>query len=253
MDIKKELNYKLFLQREENSRHLDSDKEFGFYKAIAAGNIELVKELHKQYQDTKGYTTSEDKNGLLSKNPIQNSKFHFVILAALIARYCVEAGLERETAYSMSDIYIQKVDLLTKISDIDELQTNMIYAFTEAMRETKKRNVISKPINKCIDYVYDNLHHKITVENIANYLKIAPTYLSKLFTKEMGMSLSSFIKEQRLNAAANMLQFTDYSISDISEYFEFSSQSHFTSAFQEKFGLTPKKYRDSFAGKTTPQ
>lgn len=252
MDIKQELNYKLFMQREENVKHLEYEKEFGFYKAIASGNMKEVLERHKEYEKTVGYTNTQSKNGVLSQNPLQNQKFHFVILAAMITRFCVESGLERETAYNMSDIFIQRVDLCTSIPQINELQLSMVVEYTTLMQENRKRNVYSRQITKCIDYIYDNLHHKPTVNDIAEYLRMTPAYLSKLFAKEVKMPLSTYIKEQRITAAANMLQYTDYSISEISEYFEFSSQSHFTSAFQSMYGLTPKKYRDKYAVKSMP-
>lgn len=252
MDIKHELNHKLFSQREENSKHLEYEKEFGFYRAIASGDIDDVNRRHQQYIDSDGYTTSESKNGILSKNPLQNRKFHFVILAAMITRFCVEAGLEREIAYNMSDIYIQKADLCTSIAQIDTLQSGMINDFTLRMRDNQKKNVYSRPIAKCIDYIYNNLHHKLRVTDIAEHLAMNPSYLSKLFSKEVGVSLSAYIKDKRLDAAAQMLQYSDYSITDISEYFDFSSQSHFTAAFQEKYGITPKRYRDKFATRSMP-
>ena len=250
MNIKRELNYKLFLQREENTRHLDFDKEFGFYTAIANGDIEDVKRRHRNYIESNRYTTSQEKNGVLSKNPVQNSKFHFVILAAMITRFCVEAGLDREEAYNMSDIYIQKADECTTLSQIDELQAEMIFFYTNRMKTAKNKSSYSKHVSKCIDYIYDNLNKKISVEGIADYLKISPSYLSKLFAKEVGDSLSNYIRLRKLEAAANMLQYTDYEISEISEYFNFSSQSHFTTLFQNKYKMTPKKFRDSHNNKS---
>lgn len=252
MDFKQELNNKLLLQREENTKHLEYEKEFGLYKAIAAGDLEEVNRRHQWYIETNGYTTSNARNGTLSQNPLQNRKFHFVILAAMITRFCVEAGLERETAYSMSDIFIQKADLCTTVPQIDALQTTMIQEYTLSMRNNQKKNVYSRPIVKCIDYIYDNLSQKLKVQNIATHLNINPSYLSRLFSREVGMSLSAYIKDKRLDAAAQMLQYSDYSITDISEYFNFSSQSHFTAAFQEKYGITPKRYRDKYATKSMP-
>lgn len=252
MNIRQELNHKLFMQREENIRHLDYEKEFGLYMAISSGDIDEVVRLHTQYEKTNRYTTESDRNGILSQNPLQDRKFHFVILAALIARFCVAAGMEREIAYSMSDIYIQKADLCTTLPQIDKLQTDMIMEYTSQMRENKKSNIYSRQISRCIDYIYNNLQLKLTVADIADYLQMTPTYLSKLFAREVGMPISSYIKEQRLKAAANMLLYTDSGISEISEYFNFASQSHFTNAFQKMYGMTPKKYRDSYTAKSMP-
>ena len=244
MDIKQDINHKLFLQREENTRHLAYDREFGFYKAIATGNTEEVKRRYKRYLESNRNTEPDNQNGILSKNPVQNLKYHFVILAAMVSRFCVEEGLEREIAYSMTDVYIERADELTTEEELDQLQELMIFDFTDIMYKAKKKHIYSKQINKCVDYIYENLHKKLKVGDIAEYLGMTPAYLSKLFSKEVGMPLSTYIRDQRLIAASNMLQFSDLSIAEIADYFEFSSQSHFTSAFQEKFNVTPKKYRD---------
>lgn len=247
MHIESELNHKLFMQREENIRHPEFEKEIGVYKAIASGDLEEVNRRRKLNQEWANPAASGERNGLLSKNPLQNRKFHFVIFAALTTRFCVESGLEHEKAYNMSDIFIQKADLCTTIEELDALLTKMIQDFTLCMKEHQKQHTHSKLIAKCIDYIYNNLQKKLKTGNIADYLGISPSYLSRLFAKEMGIPLSSYIKNQRLNAAARMLQYSDYSIAEIAEYFEFSSQSHFTSAFQERYQTTPKRYRDAFS------
>ena len=68
MNIDKEVNMKLFQQQQEQSRHLDYEKEFGIYKAIANGNMEEVKARHKEYEEHKGYTTGNDKNGVICRS-----------------------------------------------------------------------------------------------------------------------------------------------------------------------------------------
>lgn len=252
MHFQKELNKKLLTQREENIKHLEYEKEFGFYKAIAAGDIEEINRIKRAYKDNLDSKPVKSKNGILSQNPLQNSKFHFVILAAMITRFCVEEGLERETAYSMSDIYIQKMDLCTNESQIVDLTNKMIDDYSKRMRNNHKKSNYSRPVEKCIDYIFDNLHQKLRITDIADYLGMNSSYLSRLFSKEVGMSLSAYIKDKKLEAAAKMLLYSDNSITDISEYFEFSSQSHFTSAFQEKYGKTPKRYRNELSNQSIP-
>jgi AraC-like DNA-binding protein len=181
---------------------------------------------------------------MLSRDPIQNDKYHFVTLAAMITRVCMQYGLSHETAYNLSDIYIQKMDQCTNHKEIDTLRTDMIYEFADQMQNIKRQSIYSKHIVKCIDYIYDNLNSNLSINEIAEELELNPTYLSKLFSKETGMSLSAYIKEEKLRAAAYMLEYSSFSIGDISEYFCFSSQSHFTNAFQKQYNITPKKFRD---------
>ena len=117
------------------------------------------------------------------------------------------------------------------------------------MKDNKKKGVYSRQVSKCIDYIYDNLYKNISLEEIADNLKVNPNYLSKLFSKEVGISISAYIKKQRLQTAANMLRGSDYTISEIAGYLCFSSQSHFTNSFKHEFGMTPKKYRDTYTTK----
>lgn len=244
MNIEKEVNLKLFMQQQEQSRHLDYEKEFGIYKAIANGNMEEVKTRHKEYEEQNRYSSGDDKNGVLSTDPLQNAKYHFVILAAMVSRFCAQYGLSREVAYSMSDIFIQRMDVCKKLEDVDKLQTEMIMAYTKTMQENRSKGIYSKQIVKCVEYIHANLQQELHLETIAEYLNMNPTYLSRIFKKEMHVSISSYIKSERLKSAAYLLQYTNYSISEISEYLNFSSQSHFTSSFQKLYGLTPKRYRD---------
>ncbi len=250
--IKKEISQKLFLQGEENIKHLSSEREFSFYQAIANGDKALVEKKYQNYLDHKANTTSDRRNGILSEDPLQNRKYHFAILAAFVSRFCEEAGMSREVALSMTDVYILRADKTRDIDTLEELQHMMVLDFTERMKNYRTDKVYSKQISKCIDYIYDNLSQKLRISEIAEYLGMTSAYLSKLFSKEVGMSLSNYIRERRLYAAAQLLQFSDYTIAEISEYFDFSSQSHFTSTFQAKFGMTPKKYRDAHLEKELP-
>jgi AraC-like DNA-binding protein len=232
------------MQREENIRHIDYDIELSLYKAIAQGNKAQIQETRERYKNATTDNNANAQNGILSKDPIQNDKYHFVTLAAMITRVCMQYGLSHETAYNLSDIYIQKMDVCTSLDEIAALRTDMIYEFTDQMQELKRQNIYSKHIVKCIDYIYDNLNTNLSINEIADELELNPTYLSKLFSKETGMSLSAYVKEEKLRAAAYMLEYSSFSIGDISEYFCFSSQSHFTNAFQKQYNITPKRFRD---------
>ena len=249
LSIDKELNHKLFIQRSEERKHFGFQNEFNLYTAIISGNDNEVKRARESYINAKKYNSHVEFEGILSHDPIRNQKYHFVVLASLITRFCVEAGLDREVAYNLCDLFIQKVDLCTSINQINEIRTEMIYKFTSLMKDNKKKGVYSRQVSKCIDYIYDNLYKNISLGEIADNLKVNPNYLSKLFSKEVGISISAYIKKQRLQTAANMLRGSDYAISEIAGYLCFSSQSHFTNSFKHEFGMTPKKYRDTYTTK----
>ena len=245
MSMNKELNSQLFLRWEEQRSHEDYNQEYGFYDAIAEGNIEEVKKMLVNPENVTMYERPEF--GRLSNDFLRNIRYHFVVATALITRLCVEKGLERELAYTLSDLYINKMDSEINAKKILSLYNELLLDFTQKMAELPKQKVYSIQIVKAMEYIYKHRNERLTVQAVADSLHINRSYLSSLFIKETGTSISNFIRSEKIKAAANMLKFSEYSYSDIAEYFGFASQSHFIQCFKKQMGLSPKEYRTKYA------
>ena len=111
------------------------------------------------------------------------------------------------------------------------------------MRRVKKKTVISPHCVKAMDYVYDHLHERIDVREVAEFVGVERSYLSKLFHKEVGQTISDYIMEKKLQTARNMLLYSDFSCTEISQYLAFASGSYFAKCFKTKYGSTPNSYR----------
>lgn len=238
MDLSKEWYRSEFINHEMPEKHRVIENEFNFYDAIVAGNLEYLEDNCKN-----NTFTNPEGMGKLSESPLQNLRYHFVVTAAMITRYCVHAGMEQEKAYNLSDFYILKMDKSQTLHEISKLHDRMCLDFCSQMNILCRKQILSKPIVLCIDYIYSHLHYRITIKELAEYLKISESYLSKLFCKEMGLPLSRYILDLKIEKAKNLLQYSDYAIIDIANYLSFSTQSHFIQVFQKKTGLTPHKYR----------
>lgn len=241
MNLKKEWYQQELKQSEEALAHRPLEEEYTFYQAVSSGDMDFVQENCKQ-----GSFANPDGMGILSANPLTNMKYHFVITVAMITRHCVDAGMELEQAYRLSDFYIKKMDSYTSTDDISKLHDDMVLDFTGKMLLLKKNAVISKSIVLCMEYIYNNISHRITVQDLADYTSLSPSYLSRLFKKELGIAISDYIIEKKIEKAQNLLKYSDYSLIEIANYLAFSSQSHFIQAFKKLVGLTPKKYRDHY-------
>ncbi|MBR4965347.1 MAG: AraC family transcriptional regulator, partial [Lachnospiraceae bacterium] len=207
------------------------------YSVIKAGNVRKTKELCKEnFSEKKGL-------GVLSKKELQNMKYHLVITLALIARYCIDGGLDLSTSYALSDFYIQKADESCTIEEIDVLHKTAALDYARRMNKLRKDKICSIHVVRCIDYMHDNLHSKITVEELAKRCNLHPSYLSRLFKKETGVSVSEYIIQLKVEAAKNMLLYSDLTLSDISTILAFGDQSYFTSVFRKHTGFTPRKYQ----------
>lgn len=243
MPYNRELNSLIHGRFENSEIHLPYEGETYFYDLIASGNIEKIREIASEVKDPNMYENAS--YGQLSSNPLRNAKYHVIISVALVTRYCISHGLDPELAYSMSDIYIKKIDEMPTCSDVIRLHGEMIMDFTSCMAQLPKNNVYSLQTIQAIDYVCSHYTEDINVDSIAAFLGINRSYLSRIFKENTGKSLGEFIRSERIKAACNMLKFSDYSCLQVAEYLHFSSQSHFISCFKKEMGCTPAKYRAS--------
>ena len=221
--------------------HREPTEEFLFYRAVANGDVETLRRNCEQsrFEDQEGV-------GVLSRDPVTNMKYHFVVTTAMITRMCRQYGMELEQAFRLSDFYIRQLDDIHTEAEVCRLHDEMVMDYTEKMRKYRHSNANSKHINACKEYIYSHIKERITIEELADVLGVSASYLSRLFKKETGVSVSTYIRDRKIDMAKSLLRFSDASMIDIANRLAFSSQSHFIQQFKESVGMTPKKYRDKY-------
>ena len=148
----------LFSQHEESFEHASYDRELAFYESICSGNMELVRVFMKPLFC--------DGCGVLSEDSLRNLKYHLVILAAIIARYCIKGGMTPEESYGLSDFYILKTDKCSTEKELQAVHLEMIEGYTNKMRQIKLNGVYSKQIVHAVNYIICRLHsHRHSGQN----------------------------------------------------------------------------------------
>ena len=238
LNTRKALADHLFLKREVGFSHAPFEREIAFYESVCSGNLETVKTLFTALGG-EGF-------GKLCDDPLQNLKYHLVVSIAMITRFCINSGMQPEEAYSMSDVFIQETDACRNEQEIRELHYNMTVEFTKRMRQIQSGTKYSRTMLQILDYISDHLHERIFIEDIAKSVSKSVPYISRLFVKEMGTTISDYISLKKIETAASMLQFSDYTSLEISNFLSFSSQSYFIKQFKKIIGITPKEDRERF-------
>lgn len=241
MDTNSLLNYRMFIQRQEEFIRDDLKAEFRQYNRIKSGDVEGARDRFKIARQK-----FQEGRGTLSDSPLRNMIYHLVSAAAVISRMCIDGGLDRDTAYTLTDIYIRKADEAKDTEEVLDLMADMQVDFATRMRELKKLNTVSIHIRRSIDYIYDNLHRQLTVSELAEKEGLSASYFSRLFVKETGTNVNQFINDAKIRTAQNMLRYSEFPILEISISMGFSSQSAFSSTFKKVTGLSPKAYRDMY-------
>lgn len=96
---------------------------------------------------------------------------------------------------------------------------------------------------EAIRYIREHSTSALTVSAIAKVVNVSEGYLGRVFNREVGESIPSFIRRARLSNAEHLLRTTDLSIAEISGHCGFSSVPYFNMIFKKHTGFTPTQYR----------
>lgn len=100
-----------------------------------------------------------------------------------------------------------------------------------------------KTVEKVREYILRNLQSEIRVESLAHQFYISPDYLSKIFRREEGVSISEYVTAKRMIKAKTLLEQGDLPISRIAYECGIDNFSYFTKIFRKTYGCTPREYR----------
>lgn len=181
--------------------------------------------------------------GTLAFDQIRQLKNTFIITAALASRTAIRGGMDIDDAFTLSDAYIQKCELMNTIEQITNLQCHMIFEYTQRVEKLRLVKVPSKFIADITNYVHHHLSEPISTEKMAKALFMNRSWMAVKFKQETNMTLTDFILKEKTEEAKRLLRYTDKPITSISAYLGFSSQSHFSRTFKKYTGSLPNEYR----------
>ncbi|CAM3288491.1 helix-turn-helix domain-containing protein [Vagococcus fessus] len=111
--------------------------------------------------------------------------------------------------------------------------------------QVKQNNGYSEVINTVINLIQTDFHKDLNLDSLAAKVYLSPNYLSSLFKKEVGKTLSNYITEHRLIVASEFLVNSTMKITTISKIIGIENSSYFNKLFKNFFHLTPSEYRRS--------
>ena len=231
----------------ENSVDTKTDEKLREFSSIESGDLaQLERSLSEDYPG---------EVGTLSEDPLRHAKNRGIVVVTLASRAAMRGGVVPEAAYSLSDSYIQKIEKCRDIPAVFHLFYAAEYEYARMVKELKeqKEGTLEKDknphINKCKDYIFSHLHGRISIQEIADALGLNAAYLSELFHECEKITLTEYIRREKINLAKNLLIYSRYSYSEISTYLGFSSQSHLGKYFKSSTGMTMRQYRNVYGMK----
>lgn len=178
----------------------------------------------------------------LAGTALRSLKNSVICSCSFMARAAISGGVSPDEAFTMSDAYIQKIELCQDLRALLQFEDEMVNGYTDCVNHTKSSRY-SSAVNQAIRYVDAHLGEPISVASIAEAVYLSPNYLSAIFVRETGQTLHSYIVRRRIEESSFFLRSSTDPIADIASFYQFSSQSHYVRSFKEIMGTTPGAYR----------
>ena len=186
--------------------------------------------------------------GTIAKDQLRQMRNLFIVTATLASRAAIRGGIPEDDAFTLSDAYIQRVELLTEHGKILNLQFHMLMEFTEQVEKLHRGKHSTRLSLDVANYVRHHLSERVSVDAMADELYLSRPYLSAKFKQETGQTLTDFILQEKTEEAKRLLRYSDKSASAIAAYLGFSSHGHFCTVFRKYTGVTPNEYRERCGG-----
>lgn len=225
--------------KEQRFSHNTFYLEQQLYDCIRSGNMDGLIRLF-QREETSGQLTE----GVMADNPLRQCKNIFIGTVTKIGVLAaIPGGLDIEQTYQLIDHYALECEKMSSISDIMALHYTAATDFCQRVAGNKIPEDLSSDLYVCISYIRNHTNESIRVADVAEHIHRSPSYVTKKFKDTLGINVGSFITRCKLEEAKSLLAYSKKSLSEISSYLCFSSQSYFQNVFKKKYGVTPLQYR----------
>lgn len=211
-----------------------------FENEITAMNIIQSGDLKK----LEKFMSSGDSDIILgySNTKFGNERAFAERVLALSSIAAINGGVDCTVVYSIIFRFQSIIESETDSLMLIKLAYDILQEFCKVVAFQYYKKCQSPVLLPVLRYIHSNLNSKITIESVAEKLNTNANYLSQLFKKEIGEPFTDYALKTKIEFAKHLMQTTEKSISEISEYLAFSSQSHFANTFKKYECITPKQY-----------
>ena len=205
-------------------------------EAVAKGQI------HKADLLFSGFSTVSFEQRVA--DPLRNAKNYCIIMNTLLRKAAEQGGVHPIHLDRLSSACALKIEQLHHLDAIPKLMRDMFRDYCQMVRKYSTQSY-SAPIQKALLYIESHLSENLSLQTLADILNISPGYLSTLFRKETGQTLTDFINRKRIRHAMHLLKTTRLQVQTVAQHCGIMDVQYFSKLFKKITQMTPKEYRES--------
>lgn len=176
-------------------------------------------------------------------DPVRNAKNYCIIMNTLLRKAAEKGGVHPMYLDSASSTFAVKIEQINMLEHILPLMQEMFRAYCRLVRKHSMKDY-SPPVQKAVAFIDTDLTGNLSLSTISQTLNISSSYLSTLFKKETGQTLTDYISHRRINYAKHLLETTRLQVQTIAQHCGIVDVQYFSKIFKRITGMTPKTYRD---------
>lgn len=179
-----------------------------------------------------------------TKDSVRNTKNLLLIANTLFRKATHVGGVHPIYLDELSGKWAIKIEHALSLEVLDNLLLQMVRSYCRLTKEYSLSQY-SPIVKQALTFIHLNLSSSITVKKVAYEIGLSPDYLTRLFKKELGMNMITYINKKRIYTSLKLLKNTDLSIEDIGDLIGLTNTSYFYTLFKKEIGISPKQYRNS--------
>ncbi len=201
---------------------------------IRQGRPDALQQLYRQ--------PAAGKAGRMAQDALRQQKNLLIVTATLASRAAIQGGLDVATSFAISDVAIQKAELMTAYEPLTRLMMQLTLDLA-ARVQALRCGTGNRLVHRARQHILAHLGEKLTGQSIADAIGCSRSALCEIFRTEAGCTVNEYLRRTRLEEATRLLEVTDKPLADIAQHLGYSSQSYFQNCFRREFGMTPGEYR----------
>lgn len=176
-------------------------------------------------------------------DPLRNKKNYSIILNTLLRKAAEQGSVHPLHIDSLSSKFARKIELCASPKALDSLTREMIHKYCLLVQNHSLKGY-SLLVQKVLTNIDSDLTADLSLYAQAKLLNVNSSYLSTLFKKETGVTLTEYVNKKRIKHAVFLLNTTNMQIQTIAQCCGIPDVNYFIKTFKKHIGKTPKEYRD---------
>ncbi|HZG85422.1 AraC family transcriptional regulator [Paenibacillus sp.] len=205
-------------------------------EALLSGNMNMIHQVASQAKHIKDI-------GILIEEDLNITKLYIASTIPTIVDTSILNGLPKDVAETYKKNYYLQIGACNSKEELIRLH----FRFVENLMKATTQYSVKRysPIVKiAIEYIHNNKFRKIYPKDVSRAVKVNRSYLSKIFSEQVGRTITDYIHRTKMELAIELMQSNLYRYNEIAEMLGYSSYPYFSKVFKKMYSKPPHAYME---------